>query len=665
MTLSLGDWSRTMTGGPFDWRIPAPVVSQAGPVEISAEATDIFGNIGSGTLEIWVEPLSNAVPPEIAVGCPVEGDLVAPGVVQPVTFSAFDDQSIESAWLTIDGERVDELTPVWEPSSSFSFEWTPDPSTAPGQTFAAALEVRDFAGNVASTPVTFSVPQGTVLSGDQILESSSVALALGRGVHTADAALNFDDVTLLSGALVDVAEVELGVAGLRIQCGGEAVLGSVTVTGDVTVEKGGVLGPEQLGRLDVVAQNVTVDAGGVVEGRKRGYDGENGHHPPHLTGEWGPPGRAKDDGGSHAGLGAAENLVAEGYGSVYVPHMAGGGGSNSSTTFPQNGAHGGGIVWIEATGTLRIDGLVDVSGADGLGELRSGAGAGGSVRLVAQRIEGTGAIDAGGGAASWFGGGGGRVALAAPELLLDVETQVRVAGGIGERPEPSPSLWVAGSGSLLVETAGSVNGTLILDGGDIPTSPLTEQRRVSVLTPLGTLGVTATQAQGGDLLLYTGGEHLEAWLGAFARINDAAGLELGTYRVLEVVDGALLLDGAGAHAAAATTASGVYRFDRIEIRSAQLEATDPIEVNDLVLDGDVLLETDVDTASIDIAAGSTVRAAGSLTAGTLTLGDGATLMPSGRSDLVIDVAGTLTVGTGAVIEADGVGYGPDINDPGL
>ncbi|MEM8996657.1 MAG: carboxypeptidase regulatory-like domain-containing protein, partial [Acidobacteriota bacterium] len=33
VTLRLGDWSRTMTGEPFEWQIPAPVASQAGPVE--------------------------------------------------------------------------------------------------------------------------------------------------------------------------------------------------------------------------------------------------------------------------------------------------------------------------------------------------------------------------------------------------------------------------------------------------------------------------------------------------------------------------------------------------------------------------------------------------------------------------------------------------------
>ncbi|MEO1368479.1 MAG: hypothetical protein AAFX50_14995, partial [Acidobacteriota bacterium] len=426
-----------------------------------------------------------------------------------------------------------------------------------------------------------------------------------------------------------------------------------------------MLGPEQLVRLDVVAQNVTVEDGAVVDGRHRGYGGEDGYHPPHLTGPWGPPGRGKADGGSHAGLGSAEEFAAEAYGSVYVPTMAGGGGENSGDTFARNGAHGGGVVWIEAAGTLRLDGRIDASGADGLGGNKSAAGAGGSVRLVAQRLEGTGTIDAGGGADSYFGGGGGRVTLTTPELLIDLASQVRVAGGIGVKPPPNHFLQVAGSGSLLVEDGGSVYGTLILDGGEIPTSPPIEQHRASILTALGSLAITATQAQGDDLLLYTGGEHLEAWLGAFARLDSAAGAALGTYRVLDVVDGSLLLEGAAAHAGTATTASGLYRFDRIEIRSAKLEATDPIEVDELVIDGDVRLETDVNTTVLEIAAGSTVETEGTLTTGTLTIGDGATLKPSGRSDLVIDVTGTFTVGVDAVVEVDGLGYGPGVDATGL
>ncbi|MEM1180658.1 MAG: Ig-like domain-containing protein, partial [Acidobacteriota bacterium] len=505
VTLSLGDWSRSFSSGPYSWRIPAPVVTQAGPVEIFAEAVDIFGNVASGTLEVWVEPLSNSSPPAIAIGCPTAGDLVAPGVAQPVSFSALDDQALESAWLIVDGERVAELTPIWEASEDLLFEWTPEAGAAPGQVFLAALEARDFAGNVGSVPLDFVAPSGETLAGDQSLIPRSGALALAAGEFTVDSPLGLGDVTLLSGANLRAPEgAALAVDGLRVQCGGEARLARTDVLGDVTVEKGGVLGPEQLGHLDVVAQGITVEAGGLVDGRHRGYNGENGAQPPSNTGPWGPPGRAKVDGGSHGGRGTWYGSEPDGYDSVYVPTMAGGGGSRDPSTFGQNGGDGGGIVWLEASAELRIDGRVDVRGGDGLGAVKSSAGAGGSVRLAAQRLFGSGSVDAGGGARGRDGGGGGRVVLSAPQMELDTSTQVNVAGGIGLQPEPGLAQRIAGSGSLLVETAGSVYGTLILDGGDIPATPEIEQHRAAVLTTLGEIAVTATQVQGTDLLLYTG-----------------------------------------------------------------------------------------------------------------------------------------------------------------
>ncbi|MEM1180659.1 MAG: PKD domain-containing protein [Acidobacteriota bacterium] len=139
---------------------------------------------------------------------------------------------------------------------------------------------------------------------------------------------------------------------------------------------------------------------------------------------------------------------------------------------------------------------------------------------------------------------------------------------------------------------------------------------------------------------------------------------MGTHRVLEVVDGSLLLEGAADHAAAVSV-QGIYRFDRVEIRRARLEATDPIEVEDLFLDGDALLRTDVEATSLEIASGTLVRAEGTLTAGSMVLGDGAMLKPSGRSDLIVDVAGSLTVGDGAVIDTDAFGYGPGPDENNL
>jgi hypothetical protein len=74
---------------------------------------------------------------------------------------------------------------------------------------------------------------------------------------------------------------------------------------------------------------------------------------------------------------------------------------------------GGGALWLSVKGTLQVGGFITANGADATNEW-GGGGAGGSIRINATSVSGTGKINADGGSGSLpngGGGGGGRVGL--------------------------------------------------------------------------------------------------------------------------------------------------------------------------------------------------------------------------------------------------------------
>ncbi|MEM6796336.1 MAG: carboxypeptidase regulatory-like domain-containing protein, partial [Acidobacteriota bacterium] len=363
VTYRLGDWSLDLAAPPFEWSVPAPVVEQAGAVSITVEATDIYGNLATSSREIFVEPLGNAAPPAVAVGCPADGDWVAPGVLHPVTFSVSDDEAVESAWILVDGLRVDRQTPIDAESAAVELAWTPPEDALPGQSFDLRLETRDFAGQVTSVPMTLTVPTVDLLAGDQALPGSSGDVALAAGTYSLDESGDFARLTLLHGAFLQAADgTRLAASSVRQQCGSEARLVEVALSGDLVLETGSVLGPPRLQPLSVQAAGITVESGALIDGVEAGYWGESG-----VMGRvWSPEGRETPHrGAAHGGMGIGDR--GESYDSVYVPRMFGGGGADAEHIGGRTGASGGGMVLLEAQGTVRLDGLVDVSGSDGVG----------------------------------------------------------------------------------------------------------------------------------------------------------------------------------------------------------------------------------------------------------------------------------------------------------
>ncbi|MCL1856628.1 MAG: hypothetical protein FWF84_03165, partial [Kiritimatiellaeota bacterium] len=197
-------------------------------------------------------------------------------------------------------------------------------------------------------------------------------------------------------------------------------------------------------RVWIVCSNLTVASAGWINVNEKGYG--------KLCG----PGHVPYSGAVHgycsAGHGGRGNggINSVTYGDAYAPVEPGSGGSNTSGS---TAGSGGGVIRIEATGAVTVDGTVTANG--GLGTYNwSPMGSGGSVYIDCETIDGEGAIRANG--AGWynasgtFGGryeydaaGGGRVAV-----LYNTAAQAQ---------RPVPGLTLSASGGVNEEANGSRN----------------------------------------------------------------------------------------------------------------------------------------------------------------------------------------------------------------
>lgn len=188
----------------------------------------------------------------------------------------------------------------------------------------------------------------------------------------------------------------------------------------VVIEGGGLI---RATRLTFVTENITIDDGGSLIADGLGYNTSHGYQGNGLFGKINP-GHGKDSGyggsgAGHGGSGGRGSLsggspfVGFAYGDLYEPAMfgsAGGRGLNNA-----RGGNGGGMLWMNVTNVIDIDGLVTAHGE--AGSNRAGGGSGGSIWMYCKTIKGYGKITANGGNGSMSGshsgggGAGGRIAI--------------------------------------------------------------------------------------------------------------------------------------------------------------------------------------------------------------------------------------------------------------
>ncbi|KAL5013117.1 hypothetical protein ScPMuIL_007387 [Solemya velum] len=170
------------------------------------------------------------------------------------------------------------------------------------------------------------------------------------------------------------------------------------------VECGGLLHGTH---FNISAENVTVDGYGKIAGDELGYntghtDALHGSSSQHGVVNPGLPasGSGQGGGGSHGGMGGIGKVgtrVGPANDDIYEPYKIGSaGGAGVSGA---HGGAGGGVIWINVTDTLEIDGEISVSGADA-GADGGGGGAGGSIMIYCNTLKGYGEITAHGGAGS-------------------------------------------------------------------------------------------------------------------------------------------------------------------------------------------------------------------------------------------------------------------------
>ncbi len=440
----------------------------------------------------------------------------------------------------------------------------------------------------------------------------------------------FDRVELKNGAGLDAKDPLLATD--SVFSSGDAELTANLTGATATVKAGSKLRPAAGGgelRM-TLSGKLTVESTGSLDVTGKGYAGGNAAHPDGYA-PAGATAASAIGGGSHGGRGGLTG-AGEVYGSVYAPRQAGGGGAYKSGNGDPGGA-GGGIVRLDV-GELDLAGTIEARGEAYCG---NGVGAGGTVAILAGVVRGAGLIDASGGNRKCTGsqnnaGGGGRVSIVTGAWDgFNPATQAKAWGGRAY----DTADYVA-PGTVFYQQAGDVYGTLQIDAGE--TNGVDNKGLTTELPVLGTGAVTGAEAAGGDLWVGAASGFAAKWLGAWVRLRDAAGGDLGVFRVAEI-DGAGRLRLAGASAVTgAASYQGEYRFDRVQLKNgAGLDARDPLLATDSSFEGESEL-------------------AGVLTGATSTVKAGAILRPAWGSELRIALSGKLTVEATGSLNVTGKGY---------
>ena len=206
------------------------------------------------------------------------------------------------------------------------------------------------------------------------------------------------------------------------------------------------------GQATIEVPSMTVAAGGVVSMDGRGYALGTGTGGGQASG-------TVAGGGGHGGYGGGD-LSGGGtaYDSIVDPTAEGSGGANSSDKTQPGGA-GGGVLTLDVTGNLIVNGRVSANGVSG--GINAGGGAGGSI-LVSKGIglSGSGIISANGGAgsdSSGGGGGGGRIAVT---TVNNFTGQYSASGGGGAYPGGAGTIYISGPTTpTLTVNNGGISGT--------------------------------------------------------------------------------------------------------------------------------------------------------------------------------------------------------------
>ena len=403
---------------------------------------------------------------------------------------------------------------------------------------------------------------------------------------------------------------------------------------------------------------VTIDATSAIDVSGRGFSGSTSGYgrtwPNTTTG-----GSYNGAGGSHGGRGGAHDSLGDSaltYGSVVDPNTPGGAGGYYSNNTCNPCSAGGGIARIKAR-AFTLDGKVLSNGEMTNGR---GSGAGGSIRIDAETLGGTGEIRADGAPTYWAAGGGGRVAVYSQSLQLD-PLKITAAGGL----HAGNAIRMGAAGTVYlrrVDAGGAeVSDEAIADNVDRVAS------RTTVIPAIGTGTVTAVN---GAVVTLSG--PVPEWVeGAVIEFLDAAGAVVSSYDVIARTASTVTVRLAAGQTAAGAAAGSGYRgawpFSQVTARRQGTIESDGLRGVSLITTTSTGLVRFGDIRNGQIAIRGRVEA-NKVVATSLAVQNGGALMhPSTTAARTHDLSiegDTLTVDATSSIDVSGRGFSGSTNGYG-
>ena len=287
------------------------------------------------------------------------------------------------------------------------------------------------------------------------------------------------------GASVDVhASFVAGMLTVDAETTVKPLSGSIVMRASQATIEGTVTGPS----IRMVADSLQVVNSGAFDASGQGHGEAKG------DGAGAQASNAGGGGGGHGGNGIGGTANTNGGGStngdIEHPRSAGSGGAKGAyNSYTRTGGAGGGVVELDVKGQLVVDGIIEADGAVGQnGQTNTGSsngyfnagggGAGGSILITANSVEGVGTVKTIGGSGgtrgrSYYGyqkhgghGSGGRIAIHATTTLAS--TVSLKASGVSANGLRSAAgtifTSVGGVRSLLVDNSATGIASTASDG---------------------------------------------------------------------------------------------------------------------------------------------------------------------------------------------------------
>ncbi len=251
---------------------------------------------------------------------------------------------------------------------------------------------------------------------------------------------------------------------------GEYTYQDITITNNATLTLEADTGTDT--GVTINARNINIESGSSISADSQGYPAVSGTAPGTTWIGRGGGGAYGGNGGNASIVSGDSGLGGISFGSNFNPNSLGSGGGRD----PEGGS-GGGLIKLDLSGDLSVEGILSADGGDGT-HGRAGGGSGGGIYIKADEVIGGGDISANGGSspASGGGGGGGRIAIYYSSGLTLASENIIVGGGSGggdsDRDGQAGSIFIFDSSSrnLTVDEDLSLTTNWGFDESGNPTS---------------------------------------------------------------------------------------------------------------------------------------------------------------------------------------------------